>query len=201
MSFVCKVVSTFSATIASLLMPPLMKLVNQGHSCRQASQSVFFIFSCFHFLRTVWQIFYEWGFEITTLWTMYTINVSHENKNIIEYQVVSQVVKGGSNGCDCPPLSLFHRTFCLCRSNPQTKVSMCVFTKRGHALCLQDMIYNHHSCPLLLAIVAHFLIILITCKSVSILGHLEIGLNKCAFHTPFSGNGVHSYWLGKFWPA
>jgi len=56
MSFVCKVVSTFSVT--SQLMPSLMKLVNQGHSCRQASQSVYFFLS-FHFLRTVWQIFYE----------------------------------------------------------------------------------------------------------------------------------------------
>ena len=109
-------------------------------------------------------------------------------------------MKGGSNGCDCPPLSLFHRTFCLCRSNPQTKVSacvyVCVFTKRRHALCLQDMIYNHHSCLLLLAIVTHFLIVLITCKSVSVLGHLENGLNKCAFSTPYlcSSGFCHSSW-------
>jgi len=34
------------------------------------------------------------GFEITTLWTMYTINLSHENKSI-ECQVVSLVMKEG----------------------------------------------------------------------------------------------------------
>jgi len=154
--------------------------------------SIFFL--VFIFSEQYDRYFMNAGFEITTLWTMYTINLSHENKNI-ECQVVSLVMKEGSNGCDCPPLSLFHRTFCLCRSNPQTKVSVCVcvFTKRGHGTVLighdiQSSLLSVASCNC-----CTLLIILITCKSVLVLGHLENGLNKCAFHCRYSGNGVHSY--------